>query len=573
MIAALARIDQIAVLAALGALLVCSVEYLRVEGGPRRHRGALWAGSLLLLALAVRLAVPPAFVHSNFHGYGLVVSIDAFPEPAVTRAYFGQTSFVVLGALARLAEDPWRAVVVANVVAAVIGLGLLGWLAARAGGPVAGAAVLALGLLHPGLIRVAASEDAHNVGLLFGALALVGADAARRAERPAWPLLGLTAAACVLAVYGRHTFHIWPVVTLALLLPAGRIRHLLRSRSFLVVLGLAAVACLPRLAELMVHPKDSASYRALALFSGLWTDGRFLLRHPFLRLDESALLTPLALLGLISGWHGAAARTVRVLAVAVAVLVVMTLGFSVHPSYNEEYAFRLPLLGLWLVLAGVGAANAVRWLRARHLSRVTGAWGAAAGVAVLAASPGAGLARILADPDPQQQEVTLVQLHARRLGPGCTAFYPRTAGPYPVSGYRIPMFAFEVAGWRASDTLPDEPPPGSYVFQGLGCFAWSLFEIGRFTSISALLDALEALPAGALADLSADLWDDPAAVAARFGWPPPDGMRPECRRAAERGGTFIPFGEVRVARQQLPHVFFTRRRVPVGVWKLPDPAP
>ena len=242
MIAALARLDPIAVLLSLGALVLCGVELLRMPGDLRWRRGALVASLALLVALAVRLAC----VHSDFHGHRRVDGIHAFPNPAVTRADLGQTSFVPLGAPARLAEGPWRALVLAGAVAGVVGLGLLAWLAARAAGLVAGLAFRALGSLHPGRVRVAASEDGHNQGRLVGAAARVGADAARRTVRSAWLRLGLTAAACVLAVYGRHAFPFWLAITLALLLPAGRIRPILRSFPFRGGLGLAAVVFFTR---------------------------------------------------------------------------------------------------------------------------------------------------------------------------------------------------------------------------------------------------------------------------------------------------------------------------------------
>ncbi|MFT7623396.1 MAG: hypothetical protein ACI9WU_002579 [Myxococcota bacterium] len=567
MIETLAHLDQLAVCISLGLVLGFGLQTLKSLD----LRSLGWcAVGLLLVALGVRLAFPPAFVHSNFHGTTLAEQIAGFPQPSVVRAYFGQASFVVLGIPARLASDPWRAILVTNALCGTAALGLLALLAHRAGGRAAGLATLALGALYPGLVRVAASEDAHNVGLMFGALSLVLCDSMRRQRRFDLTRLGLAAAATILAIYSRHTFHPWPALALALLLPPGGAKSLLWSRRFLLVVGMSALLCLPRLAELFVHPNDAASYRTMIILGRLFGDPTFLLRHPLLRLDESVLVTPLLVMGIVHAWRQRS-RVGLTVTVAVLFWVVLTLPFNVHPSYNEEYAFRLPLLGLAIVLAGIGAGAIWRAIDGRWRRNAT----AGVALALLTAAPATGLARLLDDPDPQHQELTLILSAPRAPTDGTELVIPDADTPYLSPSYRPPRWGLTSQGWswrvhRDQSRLP----AGSRVYLGLGCYVFSPLELARITRVEDLISSWDAMSPRELSRLSAALWDAPEkSIKLLGGALPTDELRPECRRAARRGVSFEPWGTITIGRQQAPHAFFTRRRVPIGVWTLGETAP
>lgn len=559
----LSRMDQVAFTLSVVLGLVCLV-ISRPRIARVTRRTAVATAALIGLGLLVRLLIPPAFIHSNLHGYGILDEILAFPAPADTRAYFGEGSFVVLGALERVFRGGWYGVVAANAVSGVVIVALAAVLASREGPGDAGLAVLALGALWPALVRTAASEDAHNLGLMFGMVALLAADGVRREGHASWAALGLAAGASVAALYCRHPFFVWPFLTLALAVPAGGARAFFRAPATLTTVAVAFVLCVPRLLELARLNEEATTYRLFPLIIGLATDPRFLLRHPILRPDESLLFTPALLVGVLSGVLRGS-RMVIVLALGVALFFVTSLPTSFHPSYLEEYAFRLPMFGPALVLAGVGATRALQWIsRSPHPSGA-----ATAGLlAALTFAPAQGLARVWADVDPQQQEFALVKGPQALDGDAPPIYFPRADDE---ENYTLPVAALRSNGW-VPVTIPEDggPPPGASFFQGIGCFSWAISDLPRFhDDVAALVAKFESMPHDQFADLSADFWDDPQGAFDLLDSEPPRGIRPECQREIDRAVSFEPWGEVMIYRQQMPFAYFTTTRIPIGVWRMP----
>src|SRR5438132_7281928 len=122
------RIDQGVCVAALLTLVGSGVA-LAVRALRAGVRPTPVAGALVALAAAVRLATAPSFVHSDLQGYALIESILDFPAPSTFRADYGQATFLVLGALARLLHAGWRGIAAINCVANVGILIAAAWLA------------------------------------------------------------------------------------------------------------------------------------------------------------------------------------------------------------------------------------------------------------------------------------------------------------------------------------------------------------------------------------------------------------------------------------------------------------
>lgn len=552
----LAQADSLAALASLvvwGGLLLVHLRRRRGASRPPVHAADV---ALLLLGLSVRLALPPAFVHSNLHGYEILDDIVDFPRPSLGRAYFGQGSFVLLGLAVDLFGASFRTVVVANVLAGVATVALASELVRRAFGGPAARVVLALGAVAPALVRGAASEDAHNVGLLFAMLALVLADGARRERDFSLARLGLIGASTVIAMHCRHVFAVWPLVVLGAVLPQEGWRAVLTGRAMTVTWLGSLLLWASRGVGMLTSEGDRATYRAMGILLRALGDPSFQLRHPLLRPDESLLFTPLLLLGLVA----AARRRDRVTTLAGVLFVLLfaiTLPFSLHPSYGEEYAFRLPLFGVALLLTGAGAAGLIRGPRS------------AAALALGAlALPIPGLLRVAADVDPQWQEYRIIADHGGSKGASYATVKlgQRTEPP----SWKAPRAAFASSGATIETVRPSELPPDATVYVGIGCSAYNLFDFGGYGSISKALDALDGLGSRGLRDLSDAFWDAPEEAIAMFGSEPPVGLRPECQ--PPEGAEWEEWGRVVVHRQQQPHAWFSSTEIPVGVWRASAPS-
>src|SRR5579859_3636394 len=131
-------------------------------------RGVLAAA---LAALVVRLLVAPAFVHDGFHGPLIVNGVLAFPSPPGRGSYgtaYGPGSFVVLGLLSFLTGRSAEGVMLANVLVSSLATLPLAAAASRLSGrPRAGLYAAILWAGSPLVARLARSEDAHLVGLVF----------------------------------------------------------------------------------------------------------------------------------------------------------------------------------------------------------------------------------------------------------------------------------------------------------------------------------------------------------------------------------------------------------------------
>jgi hypothetical protein len=317
----------------------------------RNARVLLVASALAVIALGVRLVLfAPSFVHANLHGPTLVDDILAEPAVAAGRGSgFGQTTFLVLGLVARVVGRTFETVAWTNAVCGVASLLLAGLLAARWSGRVACVPLaVAVGALQPALARIACSEDAHGLAGLFGLLAFLAADL--YGERRDRPSLALAVASTCLMIDARQTYYLWALFVPVVALARGG-RSLARLPESLVAAAAIVGAFALRLwetgtsepAQVLILPAALASTRSL---------GALLLHHPLLDVRRYALGTlPLAALGVVATRRTPMWRAYLTL-LGATFLVTLPFGF---PAVGVECSFRMPALLLALIACAWGA--------------------------------------------------------------------------------------------------------------------------------------------------------------------------------------------------------------------------
>lgn len=356
-------------------LLVASLAVIGVGAGARAiarpaeagafgtDRRAAWAtAAAVVVAFVARVLVTePVLLHANFHGAALVDEILAFPCVATHRAEYGQGSFFLLGALARVAGGTFERIVLVNQVLGVATLALLGVLAARVSNRAWTAPlVVLLGALDPALVRVAASEDAHTLATFLAAGALVGLEAGARTGSRAALVAG--AAAALLVLWTRQT--LYPVVALAGCLAFARADGARRrSPVFAGTLAVVGVAFAARVVHTLTHPTDAVTFRFLPVIIA-HRPASLLVGHPLLDPRCAPALLPLGLAGIV-----ALRRRVGgvVLGLGTIGLLLITLPFS-FPTPGVELAFRVPVVALWLIPAAASAERLARAVPARRLA-------------------------------------------------------------------------------------------------------------------------------------------------------------------------------------------------------------
>ena len=550
------------------------------QGFTRQHWPVFVA--LPAAALIVRLVFPPAFIHANCHGYGILEAILGFPSPSSYRGSFGQGSFLVLGLVENLFGGGWRTVTVTNSVANVGILVCAGILAYRAKGAFAASAAIAAGVFLPVFVRTAASEDAHNVACLFGMVALVAADTIRRRKRWDVEVLLWFGASTALAFYSRQTMAYWPFVAGALA-ASGRPWRSQEKRSRWACVApflLLGLLLLPGIATTGSAGRDSFSVTLLlfSLFAG-FTEPSFLFSpiHPLFRLGESLPVLLLAGIAAVAVVRRPSATPVALLAGA-AIAWLATIGLSMHPGYGVEYGFRLPLFSLLLPIVGIGA-DEVRRLAAR-IGR-NGRW-LSSGVAALLLGglllwPVTALRGVAEAADVQNQEYQLIRENLPTLTGPATLHVPvsdneRAPSCAPSVGLLRRFLSEDVLLVHDGENDGGERPSSAgpvYVYNGVHCSTYSLVEtVGEDAETLFEGRSDRARTVDSYATVVDWFWSDPDRIFEMFGVRPPTGGRDVCRATVPEGARFDQWGEVIVSRHELPHVYYTRPRIPIGVWHI-----
>lgn len=557
----LLQIEQFVVASCLLLVIVSAgvrAARLRRTGTLRLRGQPLVFWGLLALGLAARLAVEPALLHTNFHGYGVLENALAFPRAGTFRASYGQTSFFIQGLVSAVTGGSVEALIAIDALANVFIVAVGASLAGRIAGPTARDVTAAAGVLLPLLVRVGASEDAHNLAVAFGMTAFLWADTYRRAGGSTWADGAGIVAAAVLAALGRQSLFLWAPLVLAGAF-AGRWRALYRRPGVLVAVAAFLGLVAPHLVVMSYEEGDSVSYLAYLIGPLFLLEWTVLLNHPLFWIEGTwVLLLFLAAYVVMFRLRGDAAEVL--LAAWAAVMFLATFAVSAAPLWNDGLYQRLSLFALLLPLAGVGAARAAARLGARFRPAV-------GNVAVLLAlvGPVAGYAALYDEPDPVYAEYRLLRARAPELAPGVVRF-PSYRGREP--SYRIPPGLFEHGPVRAAVAGRPAPALGrEYFLEGLACYAWAPEELCHLPASDDWdelrkrvgLEGLSQLPA-----LAAELVRDPIGWMARQGCELPRGPRPEC--VEWMTGRSVRWGEVRVVRQQIPVVYYSAEVVPIRVW-------
>ncbi len=511
------RIEQAVDLLLLLALAVAGLVALRREakrGTLRANRTVIAAtAGAALLALGVRLAVcAPTFLLPNCHGGTFVNETFLFPEPVTGLGSVGQASFLVLGAVARLFGRRFEVVVAANQVVGVLVLSCAGWLAARwTSRPWCAPLAVLLGALQPALARVAASEDPHNLAVLWGLLAFVAFDV----YASSFDRLALVAATAAdgLMVATHQTLYPWAPAIFAVAVARGG-RAAARRPGLGIAAAAVAAVLVARLVIGRIEPIELMMFPVVFFRPSVLAT--LVIHHPLFDMARYALLLlPLEVYGAVG--LGRVRRPYLALA---AFTFLMTLPFG-FPEPGMELSLRLPMTALALVSAAAGAERLfrTRWLGAGATAFAALSPAALSGFAVLrSVSPQLDEYRFVRDQvRGLPSMLALVELPTREPAPGCRvsdAMFPEARAVY----------RFDPAKLTAAD-VQSQP---YYFLAGLRCRAYSVAELagvsGRnvgFAEIQGLLSA----------PIEGHTYRDVR---------PPPYLRPECRALLAHAEPFGP---------------------------------
>lgn len=453
-----------------------------VRAGVAREIARRWWPGLLALALGLVHQwrfVRPAFVHAELRGPALVTDLLRFATDA-PRFHYGPSQYLVLGGLARLIEPSVEGVICANRIvfgAAGIAFAALAGRLFRSERANFYAAVLFAS--SPLMSRLAASEDAHGVGLLFGLIAAIHADRAiRDGERIS---IAIAAASSVVMLATREAFYGWIPMLLLIALrgPGG-------GRASRHAAACIATACI--------------AYLALAVAAGtgrggiqLWLSTFVLMLTRPSYIGTSIAMNPICdlpgpgTLLLVLGALGAAALASRrdepraALAIGFAGMSVLTINVT-WPSLGALWGFRLGFYAIFLLVAVRGVLRLEEVTSAKLGSR---AWGAPVVLAVALLGVFGGAAR--ANRSSNAEYVDYVWLRdalvaERRRTPNLAlvGLEPREPGPQYVTSREVPR----VLGIPSQSVeMFVESPPGPYwtwmFHEGLGCSVFTVFELLR----------------------------------------------------------------------------------------------
>ena len=580
------RLNQLICLACFGGMLVIGVLKARSawQGAAAltaSTRAAL--AGLFLAAVAVRWLLPPSFLHSNLHGYGLLEGILSFPEPSRYRGEaYGQGSFAVLGLVTKVLGGAWHTVVLTN---GVVNAGILlcaAVLAYRLRGELAALACLATGVCWPVFAKTGASEDAHNVACFFGLLAFVFVDNIIR-ERRFKPLdaLAVVLSSC-LAILSRESLFYWPFLIGLLFLLARPWRWMGKYQLAYLALAVLTISLASGAVLFQLFALKASMASASLMFHGFTPDRIIFLAgyHTFFRDTESLALSFVIAVGALSVVRRLD-PTGMVLVLGAGAAFASSLGGSVTPSFLDEYGFILPLAAFSAPLLGVGAdviggSLASSWFRTQDSELVARlAATAVLGTVVLASI--VSLWRVADKQDVMAQEYEIIERHAAQLPSGATVMVPLfdCGGGYRKSCYQtLPRAAFASAKSSARLVPLDEDgraPHGAaspvYMLQNIACFSYGGNELIQATGADGwklLTDA----DSNRFESIVRAFWSWPQGSEVMREGPLPSGIRPECAAAFSGATVFQKWGEVEVYRHDMPMLFFSTMRMPIGVWQV-----
>lgn len=457
--------------AATVALIVSSLAGSSRPSRAWSHHPAILGGlALLLVSVLVRVFfVRPTLVHADMLGPAILDSFLDFPAEAQFKSSYGRYGFFAVGALARLFGRDAEALFHAMSIVGMLDVLLLGILAARlVGSPHAFLLAIAIAGFHPAMMRVAASEDMHNVGLLLGLVALLTMDQYATHRRIASLLASVIALG--LLMHTRQTFYLFaPFAFVIALFRAGP--RLLRDLDFWAA-GLAVLLVLVPRALATQRYEGSALPSILFVLGSAEFAPDIFRNHVVFDLGRYGLLPVLGVASLLLAPFGPRVLRGYTLLFLAYFVATYPCGF---PSPGVELAQRLPTLAIALLMTAASGAHLLeRRCPERLRLRV-----ASASVVVLVANllltPGLGVVRE-ATPDYLEYEAVAAQLDA--LPRTFTLVILPSVGI--MDGYSRYAGMFRRAGKQVTVVLPEarrSAPEPQLFLEGVECWTYTFREL------------------------------------------------------------------------------------------------
>ncbi|MCC6848808.1 MAG: glycosyltransferase family 39 protein [Deltaproteobacteria bacterium] len=514
------------------------------------HPATLGAVVLFAVSMIVRAgSVEPTLVHADVVAPELVDCVLQAPRACATRgASYGPYGFLVLGALTRPFGDDLNAVFRAMALVGALNVALLAVLAGRlSGSPYGALFAVAVAGTNPVFMRVAGSEDMHNVGLLLALVALIVMDVHAMTRRAA-PLAAAVLALGLL-VHTRQTFYV--VVPCAFVLGLARGgRGLLGSSGFLAAGLVVVVVLVSRIAA------NAASGGLVQQMAGVFLEPvllpTILRHHALLDVGRFGALPALTVAAVI--WACRDGRMARAAALAFALNFVVTYPCGM-PSPGVELAQRLSVVAFGMLLVAMAGAAAVEGRVPERWRVVVGLGAAGVLTALPPFFPGW---RVLAGRTPIHREYLAVASAAAAL-PNTFTLVKAPTAEATVHGYARYAGLLERTGRHVrvvpARELAAAPRPWIFL-EDVECWTYSFRE---------LTGAGDDRPTGPMAEVR---WDKVLFGRQVSPIRPPAGMRPECRRI-ERDGTPIgPRGVISGPEDDPPFLFYAGSEVPIQFYEL-----
>lgn len=528
----------------------------RLEPRIRQHPAVIGAGIFFVTSLIVRaLCVQPTLVHADVVAPELVDCILQFPEHCVTRgASYGQYGFLVLGALTRLFGRDLSAVFRAMEIIGAFDVVLLAALAYRlSGSPYGALLAVALTGTNPIFMRVAASEDMHNMGLFLGLVGFIAMDVFAVTRRTA-ALIAAVLAVCLM-VHTRQTFYVFaPCVFLLGLARGGR--NLLKSPKFWAA-GVVVIAVL--LSRAVAGPSPAYLQDVLVMYTEPALLPDLLGHHPLLdvvRFGPLPVLTVAATIwACFAGWIG------RATALVFAASFVSTYGSGL-PSPGVEFAQRFPAFAFGMLLVAMAGAAVLEKRVGEARRAVAGLLTAGALIALPPLFPGWSTLSALT---PIHREYLAVESAAAALPQEFTlatvptaeaALHgnPRYAGLLARMGKKVHL--------ASAQDVATMPRPWLFL-ETVECWTYSFRELTGVKNETAerYTDQFRQFR-----------WDHVLFGRQRSPLRPPAGPRPECQPFVRADTVIGPRTMLNDPEDDPPFLFFSANAVPVGFHELRAPA-
>ncbi len=518
-----------------------------------RHPAVVGAGVLFLLSLIVRaIFVEPTLVHADVAAPELIDCFLQFPLRCTNRgASYGQYGFWLVGAMSQMLGRDLDAVFASMQIIGALDVALLAMLAYRlSGSPYGALFAVAIAGTNPIFMRVAASEDIHNLGLFLGLVGFIAMDVYAVTRR----ILALAGVVLALGlmVHTRQTFHIFaPCVFLLGLVRGGW--GMLKNPWYWGA-GLVVLAML--LQRALGGDSGDLIYQMIAVLTEPRLLPDMLRYHALLDVTRFGPLPIVTIAAIV--WAFVAGGVVRATAIVFALGFVLTYPPGM-PSPGVELAQRLGTHAFGMLLCAVGLAAFVE-SRFRSTSRAV--TGLAMAVALIVLPPFFPGWRTVDQLTPIHREYLGVEAAAASLPSEFTQIVLPTFHSNSYGGARYAGL-LDRMGKTVHIVLVDdvEGMPRPWLFlENIECWTYSFYEvIGIEKQVARQRREFEYR------------WDhvlfgrQPSPVR------PPAEVRPQCAPFLRNGTPIGPSYVIADVEDDPPFLFYASSSVPIRFYEIQDP--